>query len=372
MKKSNGEGGISFKIRNGKKYYVAQVTIGKEENGKRIRKYKCSFIKREVIDWQNKILAELQSKKLSYSEQWTFKDLIEHYLFKVYKGEVRETTFEHIFNLLTTHIYNKEIANYKLSELNDSVMKSFFIKIHEENGSDIHNRLINRLNIIFNYAVRDARIMEINPIKQIKKIKRVQKTKQPWTEEEQLKIIDELKDTNTDNALKLLFASGLRRGEVTALEWKNYDGKGLFIENQVNYICEIDESGKKQYKTVLADTKTTNSNRYVPLPKEICNWLDKMKKSDGLMFPGKDGYLSKNILYKRLNRIQDKLGIERRNLHMTRHTYATRLFERGADPKTVQKLLGHSSIKTSMEIYIHVTDKRKETQVNLINDIFKN
>jgi site-specific recombinase XerD len=50
-------------------------------------------------------------------------------------------------------------------------------------------------------------------------------------------------------------------------------------------------------------------------------------------------------------------GIKRFSMHALRHTYATRAIERGVQPKVLQKLLGHASIKTTMDKYVHVTDE---------------
>ncbi len=59
----------------------------------------------------------------------------------------------------------------------------------------------------------------------------------------------------------------------------------------------------------------------------------------------------------------DEAGIKRFCMHALRHTYATRAIERGVQPKVLQQLLGHASIKTTMDRYVHVTD---ESLVNAI------
>ncbi|GAA3659028.1 tyrosine-type recombinase/integrase [Asaccharospora irregularis] len=66
----------------------------------------------------------------------------------------------------------------------------------------------------------------------------------------------------------------------------------------------------------------------------------------------------------------EKLDIEPITFHTLRHTYATRLFEAGVSPKTVQALMGHSDISMTMDIYTHVMEDVKINAVEQLNDIF--
>ena len=86
--------------------------------------------------------------------------------------------------------------------------------------------------------------------------------------------------------------------------------------------------------------------------------------------------MSGNLVYtefkktiKRINK--DKEQIPNITFHGLRHTYATRLFEKGISPKIIQEALGHSNISITLNIYTHISEKLKEDTGDKINYLFK-
>ena len=81
------------------------------------------------------------------------------------------------------------------------------------------------------------------------------------------------------------------------------------------------------------------------------------------------GEPNKNSSYDtHLYKVCDEAGIRRICMHALRHTYATRAIERGVPPKVLQQLLGHASIKTTRDRYVHVTDDSMEKAVRLFSE----
>lgn len=72
-----------------------------------------------------------------------------------------------------------------------------------------------------------------------------------------------------------------------------------------------------------------------------------------------------------LFKLCDKVGIKRFSMHVLRHTFATRCIEAGMMPKTLQKILGHSNIGITMNLYVHITEDEKHKEIELVAGALK-
>jgi integrase len=122
--------------------------------------------------------------------------------------------------------------------------------------------------------------------------------------------------------------------------------------------------------TVSGEGKTGFSpkdyeERGIPLPPDLLEILSGLEQRAGWVFPNRKGNRLNHLL-RRLQTITAKAGIPEATLHKFRHTYATRLLERGADIVTVQKLMGHSDIETTRK-YLNPEDELKRKAANRLS-----
>ena len=152
-----------------------------------------------------------------------------------------------------------------------------------------------------------------------------------------------------------LFYGALRIGEWQAIDKKSIDFENCFIV--INK--QIDNHGKVKNKT------KTGHDRLVHLPRAFMGELKEYVETraindDECVFMGANSaHVSRHKIRDIVNRHLKMAGIEHITLHGLRHSFATRMFDKGYDVKEVQEHLGHSSMETTMKYYIHYTNTKK-------------
>ncbi len=177
------------------------------------------------------------------------------------------------------------------------------------------------------------------------------------------------KNSNDIKVFAILFVlfSGLRIGELCALQWKDIDIKNkiIHINKTLIRVKNKDTTNKNKTKIIIDSPKTQNSIRNIPINNAILPYLKKFQKNENCYFlTGKNTFITTKKYYLFYLDFLKSLSIRKYKFHILRHTFATRSLLCGVDIKSLSEILGHSSVKTTLDLYVHVTDSEKLFQIN--------
>ena len=276
---------------------------------------------------------------------------------------------ERVFSSHTIDAYRNDLDRFilsfpkTLSDLNQIDKDMIYNFLSEEFDKNYKSKTIARrlasIKSLFKYLIRSEQISQ-NPSINIKTPK-VEKKLPNFVD---IKVIDklmEIPDIKTTKGLRdraiieLFYSTGIRLSELA-----NLDLSSIIIDSnkntgEENYMVKVLGKGEKE--------------RIIPFGKEAKYWIDKYLNTRGFSINSGLGNLplfanskEKPVAYstiKRRIRNYIKLVSEGEGLgpHILRHSFATHMIDRGADIRSVQELLGHSSL-SSTQIYTHIKPER--------------
>jgi len=168
-------------------------------------------------------------------------------------------------------------------------------------------------------------------------------------------------------AILLDLYTGLRLGELCALQWNDIDfvNNTISITKTVQRIKSHDNNSIKKTKLIISPPKTEYSIRTIPIPEFLVNILKQYRSDNDIyIFTNTTKPKDPRTLEKYFKNLLTKCQIRDFVFHALRHTYATRSREAGMDIKILSELLGHSTYKITLDIYVHTSLDFKKDSVN--------
>lgn len=387
-KRVNGEGSIVKNIRNGIQIgWRASITIGYNAKGAPIRKQFTAKTQKEVKEalkeYKRKMLMGIPNEEKITVAEWFYT-----WLFDYRKNDLKPKSFNRYHGIYKNYINDTNLGKIKLCDLRTTHLQRHY-KILLENG--VTPTTIKQINTNLKTCLGEAErqgYIQKNWCKLVT-LPKIDKKPEvtPLSSEEQIKFLEAIRGHEFEILFNLALGSGLRLGEILGLKWSdiNFASSEISVHRSLQRIPIYEGDKIIRYEVVELTPKTENSARTIPLPKSIITKLKLHKKQqNALILRMGEDFNNRNYVFcnsfgdpiedkrpgRHLKKILTQLEIKPIKFHALRHTYATRLFEAGVPPKTVQKLMGHADIETTMNIYTHVMGEQKTDAVNKIDRFF--
>lgn len=356
--------------------YRTKVVIGHEPTGKPINKWISAKTKKELEQKKAEIIDRYINGNPT-NDAITFGDFVKQWY------AVKKKPF---LRIGTQKMYESVINSRLLPVFRAMPLRSITgmdVQSYINSLSDLSIDRVRSIRMILHAIMEDAAndgLIRTNPVKGTRYEGKQQKEKYLLSPAERSSI-EHVCTTHPDGLLlALLYYTGMREGEALALRWRD-----VSLDDRT---ISISASMKHDSGVYIGATKTKGSVRDIPIPEALYNVMLRTRDRDpdsllvhGLTGPTPIDPVQLRIRWSRLmeaagigtpgRALHDIHFIPAFTPHTLRHNYATMLYENGVDPYTAAKLLGHSSIKTTMDIYTHFSRPALDAARASLDNIFK-
>lgn len=357
-----------YKRRDGR--YEGRYVIGKTVDGKTRFGYvyarQFSEVRKALI--QRKAETCVRQRARADSGRLLY-DWMSEWLKNELAGTVRPSSYQTYKNLIVRHIL-PSLGHMSLSEITPCDVRSMLETMQQAHlASATMQGAVRLLRKSLQSAFEEG-LIEKNPCRRIQ-VPRTASSEQRVLDGSEYEQLRQVLEAKGDLISLIGLCTGMRLGEICALRWSDIDWKQqtISVSRTVQRLGRMSESGAKTH-LILGMPKSLRSRRVIPLPQCLLDALKKLKDcsdANGFLF-GKNGLPAEPRTAQRcFARIIRQCGLCGVHFHTLRHSFATRLIELGIDIKTVSVLLGHGSVRTTLDFYAHsLLDHQREAMSRLV------
>ena len=372
----------SYQLKSGEKRYRFQMYLGVDPlTGKEQRTTRRGFkTKKEAELAIARIKLEISKGTFRKQHVETYQELYDLWVVQ-YEKSVEESTFVKTTALFKNHIL-PSMGNYKIEKITIDICQKH---VNEWAGKLKRFRMLKSYAAkILDFAIKRG-FIQTNPFPHVEspvtakqKSMIVDEEEAPenfYTREQLVEFLSCLEAENNYKVyafFRLLAFSGMRKGEALALTWNDLD----FTTNELRINKALSRGKDNQLYVKSTKTGVARTIKMDDKTMSILKEWKKRQKQDYLIL-GFNTMQPKQLVFsnevnefvqptktrKWIIQIQKKYKLGTITTHGLRHTHCSLLFEAGANVKEVQDRLGHSDVKTTLDIYTHVTKKAKEETI---------
>ena len=357
--------------------WEARYPKGRRADGSILYGYVYAKKYSDVKQKRDEIISSLKTD-IPILHESTEKDILLSELFDLWKNDVRHNVRDSsycFYETMLDHHLRPYFGNLCIWQLTTTVTQDFInIKLEES----LSPTYIRSMMILFQNILKSAqnKYQWSIPIPTLQLPKTAKKMPDIFTPQEWKCLEEYLKSQNDEFSFGILICmyTGMRIGELSGLRWEDYDPLNVQfkIRRTVYRIKNTAYNPKdNSSKTILCigSPKTSTSIRDIPLPFSLTDEIQKHQKApETFVLTGTNQCMEPRNIQKKYKKLLKQSDLRYINFHSLRHSFATLSIQNGSDYRTVAELLGHSSVNTTLNIYVHSNIDQKRKCLELLMD----
>jgi integrase len=387
-RRAYGDGGLRV---NSRGKYEVTVEAGKGMNGKRKRSKKIFNTEREARQALKEMHAKKLENRLQSNESRTLRHLYEQWEKYGMSESLRDSTRQDYIYLANRYVL-PALGHKRLVDIDVSTI-DMWLHSMQQNGLSAITRKKARQNAysIFKFGIKHKLITN-NPVSGSLVPKKdkdfVSQVQEPLTKKEWIEYLEKFRETPLDTFVHIGAMLGLRRGEIVGLSWSDIDFETnyLHVRHSARENTDRRPDGSSETKLVLNDPKTKHSRRKLEMNPALVDSLRRQKvRQNTAKLAAGSAWVETNAVFtssvgtrlypsnvhKQYKKLTKDLGLRYVRIHDLRHTVAHLLLDDEVPLESVSRLLGHSSLSITMDIYAQNVQSVADRGARGMSDLYE-
>ena len=342
--------------------WEGRISKGKTPDGNRKFDYFFGYSKAEVCEKMSKVR---QQNYLTTDK--TIAEIFNEW-FQNARYRIKESTASNYLMKAKKHILPEFGEILVDSVCPENIHKFIENKMNQKLSARYIADILVLMKSLFKYAVRTYHIF--NPMDGIP-MPRQKKPEITLLDDEGQKQLQQYIAENqntTSMGIALSMSTGIRIGELCALQWKDIDlEKRILTVRKTMQRIQIQDAVTKT-KLIITEPKSESSQRSIPIPECMMPMLQKFQANgENFVLSGGEKPVEPRVMQYRFAKILKNVKLPSVHFHALRHIFATNCIKWGFDIKTLSELLGHSSVEITLNRYVHSDFEQKRACMKQVN-----
>lgn len=277
----------------------------------------------------------------------TIKNTVKILTYQKYEGIIKNHIVEYLGKIPAKNLTGKiidEFTNIKLQTLSESTVNEILVVI----------------GLAYDYGEKEYNFSKPN----YHRVRLPHKEMRVLSNLEQQRLVMYLYNDMDNYKLAILIAlyTGIRLGELCALQWEDIKYNSITINKTMHRV-----KTKNGSQIIVEEPKSESSVREIPIAEFLIPIISQFRSTGSFIKTKNNKPVEPRVLQMKFSEMILECNIEHANFHSLRHTFATRCVELGMDVKSLSEILGHSTVKITLDRYVHSSFEQKQKGMNLLN-----